>query len=494
MAGLLRLVVAFVAVLTAALAEGITPRTYTDDELAQFPQVVVAYWPGGPAKPQVGNADKGSEQTIVVTQVLGGTIRRGRVRVMCGNWIDWSGKRDQGFFDGAPLPPVHNFHRLNVWFLKGGKGGQPYLLESIYCVQPLNLVPLYRALRPADRNERVGSCLESRDPEVVSRALTFVDGDKDPWPLENGLSRLESTEEGKPLAGQMGRVRDVALGRLSGCRAEAAAVYAKGMQGSSVGVLRRLLDDRDPQVQAVAAAWLVRLDDTREVSKIAAVLGKIEDSGVACQTAQAAGRSRDTAYVPALIQLLDNHMLWFMLGTDLHVPSSDAQKALRSLTGVVFPFDVAASDNAWRAVEGLDLASRAEKLKAILGDWDEPLVATYLLLPGKAKFYKGMDGRMLQVTVRNRTDHPVVVENRPASFDCSVDNGEFGGSVREPGNDQPTRLVSLAAGGAIRFKMVVEAEPLWEKTKPVIQLEYTDEDLKFNRSHWVGIVAARSGR
>lgn len=494
----------------------------TDVALAASPIIVIGYWPKAPRIPhriiRGDTIERDETRTkLVITKVLHGSISPGSHELLYSYGVGWNDQgKDLNSASSTLAMTNTDVSKPNIWFLTWGKGWDPadkhqYLKLGTYrCIQPPNLAPLYESLRGADRDVRIGACLESRDSEVVKLALQFVSDDWYVWP--NGGYDPEASRRPKPrrVTGQIARVLRIALAGPDKCRSEAEALYGDMAGRTSVSYMRNWLKDKHAAIRLVAAAYLVRFGDWQSLPGIEAACRRaaeddrsgdyetgFQNATIACALIFEMRSKKDLRYAPALISFLENDVQGS--GSADGIPSQWARAALKALTGFTFPLSVASSSKAWaRASTVQSRSSRLQLLAKSLGKWDDPLVAEVraaLDRRGGAIRKAGHNGEpddlLVEVVVTNRAPQAVTITGRPASTDlnCSQGGGSFGA---DPGaTNEMFRLVTLRPGGSLRYRTYIWDRALNPGERSDMSLFFGSPGKGNRPGVWVGTIKAK---
>jgi len=451
---------------------------------------------------------------IIVTRVIRGDVRPGTHDVIYGwgvNWSESGTKLATGtwtLFSGD----VEDISKPNLWFLKPKRSWDPrdkktYLsIYSFRCVQPLILETLYAVLHEPSRLAGIGSCLQSKVPIVVARALDFVAGGEWPWPLISYANKEGSQEYERRFSaarmsctkvnGLLSSIRDVAIGGPPTQRPFALALFAEMAGKGSQPLLRHLLKDKNPTIQAVALCHLVALGDPVAVRSAEGICQRICDANLSGELVLAMERSGNLEYVPSMIAFLDRRGL----GRDrsaTHEVAFISRDALRRLTSFTFPLDARSAVSAWRSVQTIpNVQKRRMALRQILGEWANPLSVecTPMLdandLPRmgrKALDTNGEDSPIFEFTVRNKSSNVITLPAEPDGIEWRTGGG--GGSEGVGSNEKSNQdFVRLEPNGVLKFKLALDYTFIHPDQPATIEIEYSSDGHCYGLRAWMGKV------
>jgi hypothetical protein len=471
----------------AAIGEPYVP--VTDEELARMPLIVVARWPNAKRIYH----DRGECHTeLIVERVLKGNLSPGRYQLLFLSDISWQpdGTGLTSYYGPIRLGDEYNVTKPTVWFLSRKRSWNNATDRTLYLsldsdcgVQPLALEPFYRVLLSETPDQRVSEFLNAESPDVVFRALAYINGGATPWPFQEWHPWWPEVRPGKPrrlaqLASAVGKV----LGRKeANLRSYAAAVYAELAGQQSVPRLRPLLADPDPEVRAVAVGVLARNRDSGSVeSFIQAVVG-IKQADLGCEVVGALAGWGDPRVVPALINFLQNDAYGGSFGEDIRIPALKAQAALHRITGCRFSPDVRASQKAWANARRFPSArQRAQSLRDALGDAADPLRAS-----------AEKTQREVRIKVTNRSRRTIYLTRRPLDTEVRWDRGGSGGPGGPGEVTGRGSFLRLAPSQSVRWGCPVP-EPFMgsRATLRQVTLLYARHGHEFGVNAWMGLVRA----
>ncbi|AIE85831.1 HEAT repeat domain-containing protein [Fimbriimonas ginsengisoli] len=498
----------------------------SDPELAVSPIVVVGYWPKAKRIPHVHwvgkNAIDHSEvrTQLRVLKVLHGDIRAGLLPIRYDVGVSWN---DQGTCLNSDssteeIGDVDDVTKPNIWFLKWGKSWDkrdPRRTLTVYsyrCIQSRRFIPYYEILRRPERDRMIGRLLESRDSKIVYRSLDYVCGPTLPWPFTSFRTKqeLRPTPPQRPqFIGLMLRLGRVIDGRMLDCRPLATALFSNLSGQSAVPRLCDLLKDPQPEVQLIAAGYLVQLGNLSSLAGIEQVChtaGTLNRSGAtaggdderrwresrfSCELIKAMERSQDLRYVPALIGFLEDDSFGGAVDEDIEMPTLYARDALDRLTGYRFPPDVESSLKAWRRVGSLAADQRNERLRSLLGDWRDPLQAVAVEL-GPVQPSPDFGTRTLgEIRVTNNSTQAVAIAKRPTSFSQRWEHGSSSGGFDSPDRVAEEPFITLRPGEATSFRAYLIPELFSGSGRAELYLKYLKVDPRRGRKAWVGVLRAK---
>jgi hypothetical protein len=485
-------------VLTVTTAWGIAPRYLSDEELAQYPIIVVAQWNKADFKAHnryeqregMGKVRVAVEAftELQVLRVIKGDVKPGTHKLKIGWGVSWSANGEYlSSGTSTDLPgDVNSVVEPNLWFLQRERSwdkhdDEAYLSINHYrSIQPLALEGYFGILRSRHPETAVPKLLASDDPEVVRRTLRYVCGGITPLLEQDAITDryLEPSATGKLLKAQADAVKQV-VERNGNQQARAMAVVAywnlKGIGG--LEFIRHLLRDASPSVRCAAIVLLARQRDEQSVQPIIKAAEGIHDGSESCSLIKALAEWADARLVPALIPFLRNGG-----DADLSIPALKAKQALYSLTGHQFPFDVESSRRAWAAVQNMtNREERTRRLDELQPEDPFPLKADVV----------GNGSTNATVRVTNKSRQEVVITRDPGCIDQAWPGGVAGGRAETKGRPD---FVTLKPGDSISIPVTLcESSLLADPTTRKLTLAYTDNGSARGVNAWIGQVNAEFG-
>ncbi len=495
----------------------IAPPYVSDEQLAQYPVIVVAQWD----KAKVVRHDRyiawnavdriEAYTTLNVLRVIEGSISPGNQPVMIGSSIAWTanGKRVSSGTSTEMSGDATDITKPCLWFLKkkrswDEKDSREYPLVDHYReIQPLVLEKYFVALNSWSPRRKVPALLGPDRPEVSWRVLRYISGGIWPWPYDSNdefMSRIENPEKrGELLRGEAQRVwQVVASDAPDDLRARALAVYTELEGKDCVKPIRTLLQDKDPAVRGVAVGILTRHRDSVSLDQIPGVVKGVVDPELACKIIGALLLWRDDRVVPALAACLENDGFAYQMEDNLAIPALKARDALHEMTGHWFPFDAVASVEAWKQAQQLPQAQRQDYLQRTLPGQHYPLQAELVSDLGyhpepPAESESARRYVTAVVRLRNVTTRPVAVTTRPSSVSASAPNGMWG--CRLPvSNEVPSEkdFATIQPGKTLEFEITVPEDFL--STDPAtrkMQALYQSLAKRKAGTGWIGMLDIR---
>ena len=212
----------------------------------------------------------------------------------------------------------------------------------------------------------------------------------------------------------------------------AASVYAELSGKEGIANMRKLLDDKDPDVRGIAVGTLARHRDETSVDRFSKAIEGFSDGWIACQVIKALAAWDNERVVTALIGFLQNDQFAYQYGDDLGIPALKARQALLAITGHEFPFDVEQSRKAWEEARRLDDKEARKRLLAKAAPGGQtPLIAAAIGL-AKKEFGEAFKERLgpvekdeVVVTIRlhNLSSRPVTILKYPSEVSSSSPAG-----------------------------------------------------------------------
>ncbi|HLK15351.1 MAG TPA: hypothetical protein VKT78_11140, partial [Fimbriimonadaceae bacterium] len=268
-------------------ARAIMPRTYTDVELANWPIIVVGYWPKAEVKPHTKGTNNSWEKwefhtRLVVTRVIRGRLGVGNHHLLFDFGIGWNKEgKDVSSASSTSIPgDVDDVSKPCIWFLEWARSWDSadpawYLhVRQFQCVQETRLARYFEILRHADRNTAITECLASADPKVAERAVRYVVGPGPLWPetaIDGGAPGIRHVSSNVPehsLPRYIPFLRRIARSNKARTPEVAAAALAAVAGRAALPDLRRLAQAKNLAVAAVATAYLIHYHDWDDVKLI----------------------------------------------------------------------------------------------------------------------------------------------------------------------------------------------------------------------------------
>ena len=426
----------------------IAPPYVSDEELAQYPVIVVAKWDKAPVTPHYQYRD--ATKTVVtkieaytrlkILQVVKGDVELGEHDLLMNYGISW--ERDgtsvtsgtstmlSGDVDDVTKPCLWFLQRKRSW---DDKRRDKYLAVGNYReVQSLELEEFFVALGGREAQTEVPELLAADTPLVSERVLAYICGGIWPWPFAGGFLHEKPSERGPLIHDEAGRVWEFLRTGAMGQRKFAASVYAELTGKAGIANIRTLLDDRDADVRGIAVGVLAHHRDTDSLDRFAKAAEGIKDATIACRVIDEIAAWKDERTVPALIGFLQNDKFAYRNDGDIGIPAIKSQQSLKAITGHEFPFDVAASAKAWEAVQSINEKSeRTRRLDELAPGDHLPLAAAAVGLPTKAvsdgaqneQRVLGRDELVVTIRLRNVSPRPVTILKDPSEVAYSWPGG-----------------------------------------------------------------------
>lgn len=483
--------------LATGRALAIAPEHMTDSQLAQSPVIVVAQWNKAEMRPHKlveGNALKKYEvfTELQVIRAVKGNVKPGKQTLLLGWGVAWrQDGTDLRTGTSTDLPgDVDDVTKPNLWFLTKSRSWDKSDQNTYYCVphyraiQPLSLESYFVALASPEPEEEVPKLLSCKEPEAIRRILRYICGGILPWPYEPQEWEKSQYHEKRErlLKEQTPAVRQVIDRDVAEVRGLAASVYAELAGKSCVPDMRSLLNDRDPEVRAVAVGVLARHLDAASIDAMKDAVKGLNEPHLACQVVKELSSWSHPRLPPVLISFLENDSSCGRCGKDVSIPALKAREGLHILTHCWFPFDVEACLQTWDQVAGItDAEQRWQKLRRILPVDGNPLQAE-LLGP--------LDNASIKVT--NASVREVTLAAYPTWVDA---NTARLWSFAQTGYKKPTGkadFILLRPGDSTQFPTRFGDE--FDGVRPeelVLSLFYGDIGSKFGLHGWIGWVDVR---
>jgi len=534
---LLTCAAALVAALLPVSALAVFPPYYPDEELVNFPVIVVARWDRGVVSNQSvmeGDHTRRSELhlSLDVTRVIKGNIEPGKHTVIMTTQLTW-GRDGRGLetrFSAWVPPDVDNIATDNLWMLSRQRSCRKddpteYLCwKSLRAVQPLALEPYFQALNRGTFNAEAPALLAANNRALAIRTLAYIAGGVLPSRSAT-LTQQWKKRSHKPLAVHADAVAKLLTRPEADIRRAAALVYAQLAAREAVPRTRLLLHDPDPVVRLVAADVLAEHRDDVSLDAIAHTVQDTERTLLGCRIVRAAfdrvpglhtvqiatsgaggtGSSLAAGALPEAAgieatrialayrtcDLVARLAAW---GNDRLVPAliallqnetlaRKAQAALKEVTGYTFPLDAPKCQNAWaQAIKIAHPAERRAFLAKALPYDPEPLAARLVAADGAHT-----------IVVTNTSKAPVALATSPSCIDFRGDSGVANGIAI--GQDAEGTFVDLAPGEATRVP--IRPPDIFARSAPASRkmvLHYTRNGAELGLSAWIGDLAVAIGQ
>jgi hypothetical protein len=476
--------------LSTSRVHGEPPFYVPDEDLVRAPTIVIARWDGSPLVRHdwlVNGMFKVAEckTEIVVTRVIKGSLQPGKHTVLIGTFIDQSDGHNSVEANVADGDTA-DLKGENLWFLESRRDWDESdrsiypALDTFRGVQPLALLPYYRALALPHAEDEVAKLLDSPDAIVVNRTLRYLAGGILPWP-HDPTHKVECPKTfRKPMIGYAAKIGRLLDRKEIEVRRTAASVYAAMLDRESIPLMRKLLSDSDAEIRTIAAWNLVRLHDEVSLGRISAAFQGNERADLLCYIIDMLGEWKSEAAVPALIAFLNvdgnayPHKAFSgdgPIGDHTLLPAVRARLTLHALTGLWFPQDVQASLSAWEKVKALaDRKEREKQWKAMV-----PGVAC----PFQAKLEGDPNHR--QIVVTNVTHQPMTLAEHPDAID------HFASACNMTRFGDESRFVTLKPGESVRFDSICHCDGCWAQSHRLL-IGYWNTGRKKGANAWVGAV------
>jgi hypothetical protein len=479
-----------------------------DEELATRPVIVVARWKDAPFVSNhktEGNVLKEWEvlTEVAIERVIKGDLKPGKHKVQVGYAIGWE-------VEGGPVASHMSTEQMgdieevcdpNLWFFSHKKSWDindktEYLyLDTFRGVQPLALEKYFAALASNEPKKEVPKLLQARDPRVVTRVLEYISGGRLPWPYEpwdfirpKAKKKPPLTSEAPQVAALLDPQKDTEI------RTVALAVYAELAGKDALAKIRELVADKEVPVRAIAAGLLAGYHDDESIDALCKAAASIapgvrgehrrKEAHIVCEFIQRCGDWGDSKLVPAVIPFLQNDTFVYQMGDDLGIPAFKAGQALKKLTGLDFPLDVAASTKAWDRVKALaNKEEQIKRLSSILSSLATPLVARVVNKDGKPSF-----------VITNMSKHTVNLAKTPAwvEVEYSGGSGSYGGGEIKGKDD--FQEVAPGATMSVVFERNIDSLPNFLAADPSsrkLVLRFLRNGGEFGLNAWIGNLEAK---
>jgi len=479
----------------------IAPRIYSDEELAKFPIIVVGQWEKADFRSHIKESENEQGEAVVeqwetytklkIIRTLKGTgISPGEHELKIGFGISWD-KEGKGLETGTStqIPgDVDDVTKPRIWFLRKDRSWDPeiqreYLSVSNFrCVQDVVLEEFFMAAGSEKAGEKVAELLASNHRETVERALRFLCGAREPWPVGPGEDDPEVfydfQSEGSKYPSAAARIREFAVK----CRHEDLeptfiSAYAELVEEIDVRFLKTFLESEHVDSRVVAACYLIRKNQYSG-------LGALELGGartdMLLRMISEIGKNKNLELVPLLIDQLENGDSVGCIGNNHFVPALKAKRVLSDLTGCVFPFDVGASKKAWAAARNENRARRIETISKLAPAVEKPF---------KAEIIGTSEKSLLRLT--NISHLPSFIASKPSGISQSsprMSAGGFSGKALE------TEYKLIAPGSFLDIPFEIERSlMLFPKEQRSVVIAFLDNGGEAGPRAWIGVVEASFG-
>ena len=479
----------------------IARRIHSDEELAQFPIIVVAKWEKAgfrshAKKPKNSRGEAVVEQWETYTKlkiirtIKGDGVLPGEHELMIGYGISWD-KEGKGLESGTStqiLGDVDDVTVPRIWFLRkdrswDSKDQNDYLaISNFRCVQDVILEEFFVAVGNENAGKKVSLLLESDEREVVKRSLRFLCGARDPWPVGRGedepewFYELQKKGETYPVAAA--EIRNV-VGRTKHDDLEPLfiAAYAKLAQEIDLEFLKRCLESKNVDSRIVAACHLIRREQFTGLEGIETGDGRL---GLVLRLISEIGNKSDLRLVPLLLAQLENGENGGHIGSSYFIPALKAREALVNMTGCLFPFDVAVSSKAWAAARDEKRERRIEIVSKLAPAVEKPFKAEIIGSP-----------KAPHLRLTNVSHLPTMISSRPSGISQSAPGMS---SSRYPERDEDAKFQMVAPGGFFDFPFELEKRLiLFPENERSIEISFLDNGREAGRRAWIGVVKVSFG-
>ena len=473
----------------------IAPSYISDEELAKYPNIVIAKWTKKEFKTNhrvEGNVLKEWEAKteIEIESVIKGDLKPGKYTIMTAAFIGWDQNNRIMTFTSTELPgDVSDVTKPNLWFLTTTHSWDTtdktdYLfLDHYRGVQPLALEKFFKALNSKESPRDLEKLYDSDEPEVLTRLMRHACGGTWPWPQDSEFERryLSPGKEQEVLKDQAEAIANLLDRKLPNFRHIAASVYAELKGRRCIEKMRKWLGDEDPKVRAVAVGILAHLKDEESIDKMNLATQGI-DGQLACKTIHAIGKWGNWRTAPALMRLLENDTYAGCVGEDLIIPAFQARKELHTLTDHWFPYDVKASLKAWDEAKLIEEKEGRKKCleKALPGDE----------FPLRAEFVSAENTTSIRIT--NQSEADITISERPCYVNFQWPSGVSSYSLTK---DDKNGYVTLASGKSVECEISLKESFLrGDPQQRNALVEYRALPMKAEQRGWIGVLKIEFGK
>ena len=476
------------------------PNIFSDEELAKFPVIVVGKWEKVAFRSHRQERKNDDGETVVekwevytklkiLRTIKGPNLALGEHELKVGRGIAWN-EEGKGLETGTStqIPgDVDDITKPRIWFLRkdrswDSKDQTEYLsISNFRCVQDLALEKFFVAAGSKNSGENVENLLESDDPEVVERALRFLCGARDPWPVgpskdeQAGFFGLQA--ESTVYSASAEKIREIAAKtKHRDLESTFIAAYVKLVEKIDMAFLETFLESERVNTRIVAACLLIQQKKFSSLEKIDAKGGETD---LVLQMIAEIEKKKDLKLVPLLLAQLENGESRGYMGGNHLIPALKAKKVLRELTGCVFPFDVEGSRKAWQAAKFEGRVRRIEIISKL---------APAVKMPFKAEVIGTPKEPRLRLT--NVSSIPTMIGSQPSSISQSAPGLT---SSCYPGKAPGPKYQMIAPGSFLDFPMeLAERLLLFPADQRSIKIDFLDNGGDGPRA-WIGVVSAIFG-
>ena len=470
----------------------IAPPYVADDELAQYPIIVVAHWTKAPFTNHSrveGHELKDWEvrTEVEIDRVIKGDVKPGKYVLLTGFRIGWKNDdRIMSYMSTQMAGDTDNLVNPNIWFLRLTKSWDAadkneYLyLDSYRGVQPLVLEEYFAALRSEEPAKNVLKLIDSQDPEVLRRVLRYICGGVLPWPYDDEFTRhyMSPEKQGRVLTEATDAVAALLDCKDVKIRELAVSVYDALKGKDAIPRLRERLKDSEPRVQAVAAGLLVRHRDAASIANICAATSGLGDMPQSYALVEALSDWKDARLAPALFPYLQNESNYGRIAIK-------ARAALHEFTGQWFPFDAALSRSIWEKTQKAADENERKRIFAELLPYGEQPLAAELVSRDAGAF----------IRVVNRSKSEIAI-TRAACGTMEYKTGDSSGTSCYGGNrSNKDDYVNIAAGQALEIPVILDDSFLHAELphrSMTISFEHTGRE--FGVKAWIGRIQVEFGK
>ena len=497
----LRLIRASLLLLMIGPLLAIAPKRYSDEELADFPIMVVAQWEKAAFRSHAQKRKDENGETVVerwefytklkiIRIIKGDGVALGEHDLKGGFGIAWNedGKGLQSGTSTEVLGDVDDVTVPRIWFLKrarswDAKDQTEYLSISNYrAIQDLKLESFFRAVGSENPAETVIEFLDSDHREVVLSALRLLCGGREPWAL--GLLRSEPARfydlqlKGAVLKDAVEKIRGlITKSSHEDLEPNFIAAYAELADKVDWEFVKTFLSSENIDSRVVATCLLIRGKQGFNPDEIELKGG---GTNLILRMIKEIKKSNELRLAPLLIGQLENGTSAGYRGSDHFIPALKAKSALMQLTGCVFPFDVALSRQAWEAAR---LEKRFGRIQMV------SKLAPAVEMPFRAEVRGTAKSPQLRLT--NTSSIPTMIPSQPSMLSQSAPGIS---AVGHPGTAGGPKYQVIAPDGFLDFPIEIKDRLLlFPADQRSIKMEFLNNGGEAGPRAWIGVVTATFG-
>ena len=493
-----------ICLLSAINVKALAPLYISDKELSEYPIIVEAKWEKSPfITHNKYRKEQGLGKVVIrretftklnIIRVIKGHLKPGKYKLFVGGGIDWhkDGKDVNSASSTKITGDVSDITKPNIWFLKSRqswdeKDKTKYISIVNYReIQPLSLENFFTTVSSKNKDKKITELLKSNNFEVLYRTLRYICGGCFPWPYKPWIF-YRPNKKGKVITTAASAVKKlIEKDKFQNLLPIALLVYEELKGKQSLKYIRTQLNNKNPDVRAIAITILARYKDEETIKRINQAVYGIKNGWIACKVIESLAKWGDRGIVPALISFLENGESAGFVGDDLFIPAIQSRKALLKITNNPFPFSVKLSIVAWNKVKKIEDPKKCqETLNQIL---------PCLFFPLKAELIGTNHDAYIKLT--NISKENITITKYPSH---GTQNSEYGGGGFGVENSSAITskndFITIQPGELIKLKVKLADYFLrGTKNKRTMSIAFENNGEKFNKSAWIGSIQVKQGK